>query len=68
MKTEKKILDLGWMNGWDYTPDKGEANRQLLRQCSKLGHRVVERSGFGRCVTTCACAECGYIFKVDSSD
>lgn len=68
MENEKKIVELGWMNGWHYLPDKGAANQQILRECSKLGHKVREGKGFGRCVSSYTCAECGYHYQVDSSD
>ena len=57
---ERKMKNLGYANGWTETPTE-------VKKCEELGHRTWSRN-VGRCNTEHGCDECGYTYKVDSSD
>ena len=54
------MKNLGYANGWTETPTE-------VKKCEELGHRTWSRN-VGRCNTEHGCDECGYTYKVDSSD
>ena len=59
----KPLTDLGWQNGWREAP-------QIVKDCTAKNH-VRERDGGAaryHCVTVVTCRECGYTYRVDSSD
>lgn len=60
-----KLTNLGYMNSWSETPE-------IVVKCNELDHgkkgiKEVD-SDYSRCLTTVRCPECGYIYRIDSSD
>jgi hypothetical protein len=60
MKNEKRLMDLGYVNGWKRRP-------RLVGVCNSKGHRK-EYKNIGRCVEEVRCKTCGYKFRIDSGD
>lgn len=56
-KTNRRIRDLGWANGWNKTPP-------LVRDCR---HEPADVS-LGSCIHQVTCLECGFTYKYDSGD
>lgn len=54
------LRDLGYANGWEKTPD-------IVKACKAREH-IQEIVNLGRCLNEYRCEECGYKYKVDSSD
>ena len=67
MSKEVKMVNLGWMNGWDSQGEAGKDKYKLIDACRKAGHTGQERQGSWGCVTTCMCVQCNYVYKIDSS-
>jgi len=61
MDDKKEIICLGWANGW------GSDTPEIVKNCESKGHHQ-EASNSGRCITIYRCRECGYYYRVDSSD
>lgn len=55
------MKDLGYQNNWYNNPP------EVVTKCRELGH-FLRWENLGRCLNQCTCAECGYTYKVDSSD
>lgn len=56
-KTNRRIRDLGWGNGWSETPE-------IVKNCP---HQQTEIH-LGSCVHQVTCVECGFTYKYDSGD
>ena len=57
---DKEIQDLGYANGWGET-------KEIVDICESLKHKK-EIIRIGQCLTQYICRECGYSYKVDSTD
>lgn len=60
MENKKDFQDLGYVNGWKETPE-------IVKKCMELKHEVWSDT-IGNCLTAVVCKECGYQYKIDSSD
>jgi len=56
----RQKISLGYANGWARIPE-------VVIKCGELGHSRKQET-IGRCLTRYSCDECGYEYKVDSSD
>lgn len=54
------MQNLGYVNGWDETPE-------IVKKCEEKNHKR-DFKEIGSCKTKCICEECGYTYKIDSSD
>lgn len=53
-----KIKYLGYMNGWEKTPE-------IVQNCT---HKTVQTEEYRSCHTHVYCPICGYSYDIDSSD
>jgi hypothetical protein len=61
---QAKLIDLGWQNGWKEIP-------AVVMLCSESGHdRTTTPVGPSPCpnVHVVRCEQCGYSYRIDSSD
>lgn len=56
-KTNRRIRELGWANGWAETPE-------IVKNCT---HQQTEVN-LGSCVHQVTCVKCGFTYKYDSGD
>jgi hypothetical protein len=63
LPTATNMANLGWLN----SPSKELVD--AMDACDTLGHKRVEHwHGSSACLTTVTCHECGFFYKIDSSD
>lgn len=54
------MKNLGYTNGWIKEPD-------IVKECHDMGHPKIFRE-LSKSLTEVSCPECGYYYKIDSSD
>mgnify|MGYP001599359359 CR=1 FL=1 len=59
------MKDLGWVNGWNDTPELVKKCRELKHETVGWDNATIKNHGYD---TVTKCEICDYIFHCDSSD